>query len=74
MTKVYIIESERGWGQKVDEVKEFDTPREAEVFCYEYNSKHNPPRDQVPDWYMFARLEDGSAPGMGGGIPARGLT
>ena len=25
MVKVNIIESERGWGSKVDEVKEFDT-------------------------------------------------
>lgn len=57
MTKVFIIESERGWGQKVDEVKEFPTPQEAEAFCREYNSKHNPPGDVAPDWYMYARME-----------------
>lgn len=54
--KVLIIESERGWGQKVDEVKEFDTREEAEKFCKEYNSKNNEPT--VPDWYMYARIEE----------------
>lgn len=48
MTRVYIIESERGWGQKVEEAKEFPTREEAEQFCREY---------KTPDWYVFARLE-----------------
>lgn len=52
--KVYIIESEAGWGQKVDEVKEFPSVEEAEAFCREYNSKNNLPT--TPDWYMYARL------------------
>lgn len=56
VTKVYIIESERGWGQKVDEVKEFPSHEEAEKFCREYNSKHNPPMDKTPDWYMYAKI------------------
>lgn len=56
-TKVLIIESERGWGQKVDEVKEFPDYAEAEKFCREYNSKHNPPMAMAPDWYMYARIE-----------------
>lgn len=58
MKKVLIIESERGWGQKVDEVKEFSTTQEAEAFCREYNRKYNPSSDIVPDWYMYACLED----------------
>ena len=56
--KVLIIESERGWGQKIDEVKEFATREEAEKFCREYNDKYNPPMDSAPDWYMYARMED----------------
>lgn len=54
-TKVYIIESERGWGSKIDEVKEFDTPELAATFVKDYNDKHNPP-GPVPDWYMVASL------------------
>ena len=50
--RVDIIESERGWGQKVDDVKFFDTLEEAETFVKEYNAKNNLP--YVPDWYMFA--------------------
>lgn len=51
--KVYIMESERGWGQRVDEVKEFDTAVEADAFIEEYNSKNTD--TEVPDWYMYAR-------------------
>ena len=63
MIKVYIIESERGWGQRVEEVKEFATSEEAEAFCRKYNSENNPPMDPAPDWYMYARME-GQAFGM----------
>lgn len=52
--RVLIIESERGWGQKVDEVKDFDTSEEATKFVQDYNDKHNPP-GPVPDWYMVAK-------------------
>jgi hypothetical protein len=52
--KVLIIESERGWGQKVDEVREFATHEAAVAFCTEYNSG-NPP-GPAPDWYMMAML------------------
>ena len=55
-TKVYIIESEAGWGSRVDETKEFDSREEAIEFCKKYNDEHNPPRDQTPEWYMYARL------------------
>jgi len=62
MHKVFIIESESGWGQKVDEVKEFPTREEAEKFCRDYNNKHNPP-GPTPEWYMYAHL-DGQGYGM----------
>ncbi len=54
MAIVHIIESEKGWGQKVDEVKEFETKELAETFCKEYNAKNN--KDVVPDWYMYATI------------------
>lgn len=50
--RVEIYESERGWGQRLDEVKYFDTMKEAEEFVKEFNSKNT--LDYVPDWYMFA--------------------
>jgi hypothetical protein len=50
--KVEIIESERGWGQKVEEVKFFDNQKDAVAFVNEFNS-HNK-ADIVPDWYMYA--------------------
>jgi hypothetical protein len=59
--KVEIIESERGWGAKVDEVKEFDTLKEAEAFIKEYNAQNHEP--EVPDWYMYARLQHDPRPG-----------
>ena len=54
MIKVLIIESEKGWGQKVDETKEFESREEAEKFCKKYN-KSNPP-GPTPDWYMYAKI------------------
>lgn len=53
MVRVEIIESEQGWGQRVDEVKEFPTVEEAEAFIEKYNSRNDKPT--VPDWYMYAR-------------------
>lgn len=50
--KVKIIESERGWGTKVDEVKYFDNETEALNFCKKYN-EINPP-GPAPEWYMQA--------------------
>lgn len=51
--KVEIIESERGWGQKLEDVKYFDTEQEAKNYCKEFNKDN--PTDHVPDWYMIAR-------------------
>ena len=52
--KVLIIESESGWGQRVDEVKEFDTEKEADEYIAKFNERNN--KKTVPDWYMFARV------------------
>lgn len=54
MFKVNIIEMERGWGSKIDEVREFSTLQEAQDFVTEFNSYNNKP--EVPDWYMYAEL------------------
>jgi hypothetical protein len=54
--KVRIIESERGWGQKVDEVKEFDTREEASDFCGTFNLRND--QISVPDWYMYAEIDE----------------
>lgn len=55
-TKVIIIESERGWSTKIDEVKYFDTKGEAEAFCKDFNKDN--PEDRVPDWYMMAYVAE----------------
>lgn len=47
-----VIESERGWGQKIDSVREFGTEKERNDFIKDFNSKNNEPT--VPDWYMYA--------------------
>jgi len=54
--RVVIIESERGWGSKVDEVKFFSDEQSAKDFCNRYNKDLNA-SDPVPDWYMVARYE-----------------
>ena len=53
--KVTIIESERGWGQKIDDVKYFTTEEEAQQFCEEFNKDNT--EAVAPDWYMVARYE-----------------
>jgi len=56
--RVDIIESERGWGQRVDESIFFDNEVEAKQYVFDYNTKYNPPLkpgQPVPDWYMVAQ-------------------
>ena len=53
--KVVVIESEAGWGQRVDEVKEFDTMKEAEDFVTDFNKDNNAP--VTPSWYMYAYID-----------------
>ena len=50
--RVDIIESERGWGQKIEDTKFFDSETEAKKFVKDFNSKND--KDYVPDWYMYA--------------------
>lgn len=50
--RVDIIESERGWGTKIDEIKYFDTEDSARAFCKEYNASNT--KETAPDWYMRA--------------------
>lgn len=50
--RVTVIESERGWGQKVDEYRRFPTKEAAQAWVDNYN-KDNPP-GPAPDWYMQA--------------------
>jgi len=52
MWKVTIIESERGWGQRGDEVREFKSYEEAKLFQLEFNKDNT--ELVVPDWYMVA--------------------
>jgi hypothetical protein len=47
-----VWESERGWGRKVDETREFKTEGARDKFIEKFNSKNNEP--VAPDWYMFA--------------------
>ena len=51
--RVDIIESERGWGQKIDSQKFFESADDAYKFVDEFNAQNN--KDYVPDWYMVAR-------------------
>lgn len=54
---VDIIESERGWGSKLDETIYFDNEAEAKKYVEDYNAKYNPPPksgEMAPDWYMIA--------------------
>jgi hypothetical protein len=51
--RVDMIESERGWGQKLDESIYFDNEAEARQYAIDYNLKHNN-LDYVPDWYIRA--------------------
>ena len=54
--KAVIIESERGCGAKIDEVKEFDTMEDRDSWVESYNRKYNPgtPSKVAPGWYTVA--------------------
>ena len=49
---VEVIESERGWGSKVDDYMVCLTKEDAEKFTKEFNSKNT--EATAPDWYMRA--------------------
>jgi hypothetical protein len=54
--KVYIVESEAGWGRRIDEAVEFITREEAVQYAEEYNRSFNsgPIRSE---WSMIAKVE-----------------
>lgn len=47
-----VIESERGWGQKIEETLYFDNEPEAREYVRQYNSRNT--AKEAPDWYMYA--------------------
>lgn len=51
---VHVIESERVWDQRLDEVKTFESLPEAQDYVTQFNAANS--EDQVPDWYMFAKI------------------
>ncbi len=46
-------EFESGWGNKRDDLLEFDTAEERTAWCIAYNAKYNTAAS-APDWYMKA--------------------
>lgn len=50
--RVDIIESEAGWGQRIDETVYFDDLEEAQKFVTRFNSSNTAKR--TPSWYMYA--------------------
>lgn len=52
---VPVIESEKGWGSKVDDHMVCLSNDDAKAFITEFNSKNNQPT--TPDWYMYADSE-----------------
>lgn len=54
--KVNVWEFERGWGSKIDHVREFDTYDEAVRFIDVFNTDNV--EQVVPDWYMVAKPDN----------------
>lgn len=52
MFKAILLEYERGWGSRVDEVREFATEEERDEFITRFNAKNT--EQSAPDWYMIA--------------------
>ena len=50
--KVPVVESERGWGRKIDDWMVCLTIEDAQAFKKEFNSENT--SSTTPDWYMQA--------------------
>ncbi len=48
--KIAVIESERGWGRRIDDYMVCLSVEDANEFKKEFNSKNT--KYPVPDWYM----------------------
>jgi hypothetical protein len=59
--RVLMIEPERGWGQRIDEVRRFKTLGAARGFCTRYNRKYNN-QPTTPDWYIKAMIDPDCVP------------
>lgn len=51
---VIMLESEKGWGERIDDVLYFSQYEVASDFVKKYNNKWND-FDSVPDWYIQAQ-------------------
>lgn len=49
---VPVIESERGWGSKIDDYMVCLSMEDAKAFAKKFNSENT--EDTAPDWYMRA--------------------
>ncbi len=54
--QVPVIESEKGWGNKIDDYMICLTTEDATVFKDAFNAKNDPSKP-TPDWYMMAMSE-----------------
>lgn len=52
---VPVIESERGWGSKIDDYMVCNTEDDAKVFVHDFNSRNT--EKTTPEWYMYADFE-----------------
>ena len=52
---VPVIESEKGWGQKIEDHMVCLTNDDAKQFTKEFNAKNT--LEHTPDWYMYAENE-----------------
>ena len=50
--QVVLMEYERGWGSRVDEILYFETQEDAEQYVKNFNSVNK--EETVPNWYMTA--------------------
>ena len=50
--RVDVIESEKGWGQRVEETRDFDQLADAQKFVDKFNAVNDKPI--TPSWYMYA--------------------
>lgn len=57
VVKVPVIESERGWGSKIDDYMLCLSKEDADNFRIKFNAKND--KTVTPSWYMYADSEYG---------------